>query len=204
MVGHKVAIVSDKPQTTRRAIRGVATAPDAPARAHRPPGRAAPARRADRAHAAPRRARAGRGRRGAVRASTATRASAAPGDRFIAEALAGAEVPVVDRGQQGRPARPRRTPWRRCRPPPSSAARRRDLPGLRAHRQGRRRRSSTTSPALLPEGPFYFPPEDEFSDQPESVHARRAGARAGARPHAPGGPARRRGPGRGDRASATA
>ena len=28
MVGHKVAIVSDKPQTTRRAIRGVVTAPD--------------------------------------------------------------------------------------------------------------------------------------------------------------------------------
>src|ERR1700761_9572577 len=28
IVGQKVAIVSDKPQTTRRAIRGVATAPD--------------------------------------------------------------------------------------------------------------------------------------------------------------------------------
>jgi len=28
IVGRKVAIVSDKPQTTRRAIRGVATAPD--------------------------------------------------------------------------------------------------------------------------------------------------------------------------------
>ena len=28
MVGQKVAIVSDKPQTTRRAIRGVVTAPD--------------------------------------------------------------------------------------------------------------------------------------------------------------------------------
>jgi GTP-binding protein Era len=28
LVGHKVAIVSDKPQTTRRAIRGVATGPD--------------------------------------------------------------------------------------------------------------------------------------------------------------------------------
>src|SRR3954453_7950419 len=28
IVGHKVAIVSDKPQTTRRAIRGVATTPE--------------------------------------------------------------------------------------------------------------------------------------------------------------------------------
>ena len=28
MVGHKVAIVSDKPQTTRRAIRGVVTVPE--------------------------------------------------------------------------------------------------------------------------------------------------------------------------------
>jgi GTPase len=28
IVGRKVAIVSDKPQTTRRAIRGVATTPD--------------------------------------------------------------------------------------------------------------------------------------------------------------------------------
>jgi len=28
MIGHKVAIVSDKPQTTRRAIRGVLTTPE--------------------------------------------------------------------------------------------------------------------------------------------------------------------------------
>ena len=42
------------------------------------------------------------------------------------------------------------------------------FPISRAHRQGRARRSSTTSPALLPEGPFYFPPEDH-SDQPEKV-----------------------------------
>ena len=28
LVGEKVAIVSDKPQTTRRAVRGVATAPE--------------------------------------------------------------------------------------------------------------------------------------------------------------------------------
>ena len=56
-----------------------------------------------------------------------------PGDRFIAEALRGAGVPVVDRRQQGRPARPRahrRRAAGRRRPRP----RRRDLPGLGAHR----------------------------------------------------------------------
>ncbi len=44
----KVAIVSDKPQTTRRAIRGVATTRRLAARARRPARRPAPARRADR------------------------------------------------------------------------------------------------------------------------------------------------------------
>ena len=38
MVGRKVAIVSDKPQTTRRAIRGVATACRRADRADRSPG----------------------------------------------------------------------------------------------------------------------------------------------------------------------
>ncbi len=50
VVGEKVAIVSDRPQTTRRAIRGVHQSGGLPDRARRPAGRPAPARRADRAH----------------------------------------------------------------------------------------------------------------------------------------------------------
>ena len=58
IVGGKVAIVSDKPQTTRREIRGDRHRRRLAARARRPARRAAPARRAHRAHAAPGGARA--------------------------------------------------------------------------------------------------------------------------------------------------
>ena len=109
-----------------------------PARADRPAGRPAPARRADRADAAPRGVRAGARPTPRCSSSTATRASAAPGDRFIAEALGQRQRAGRDRGQQGRPAR--------TTPAPSQAlpiaararaARGRGLPDLRAHRQGR-------------------------------------------------------------------
>ena len=66
VVGEKVAIVSDRPQTTRRAIRGVHQAEDVADRAGGPAGRAAPARRAHRAHGAPRAAGARRRRRRAA------------------------------------------------------------------------------------------------------------------------------------------
>ena len=68
IVGGKVAIVSDKPQTTRREIRGIATGADWQLVLVDLPGRAAPARRAHRADAAAGGARAGRLRRRAVRA----------------------------------------------------------------------------------------------------------------------------------------
>ena len=192
MVGRKVAIVSDKPQTTRRAIRGVRDrARPLPARAHRParacsaratrsPSACSAAWRPSSPSPTPR-----------CSCSTASRAWAGPGDRFIAEALAGAEGAGRDRRQQGRrdPPRPdRRRAAGRRRPRPG----RRGVPDLRPHRPRRGASSSSTSPALLPEGPFYFPPE-EVSDQSERVDARRAGPRAGAAPHPPGGPARRRG-----------
>ena len=69
IVGQKVAIVSDKPQTTRRAIRGVV---DRARRASSScstdlPGVQRPRDALTAAHAAPRRARAGGGRRRAVR-----------------------------------------------------------------------------------------------------------------------------------------
>ena len=90
IVGHKVAIVSDKPQTTRRAIRGVVDGPDRwqlvltdlPG-VQRP--RDALTQRMQR-RVEPELAESD----AALFVSTASRASAAPGDRFIAEALAGA------------------------------------------------------------------------------------------------------------------
>ena len=178
MVGRKVAIVSDKPQTTRRAIRGVVTAPERlPARADRPARRAAPARRADRAHAAARGVRAGRGRRGAVRRQRRPgrrrrRATASSPRRW-----ARASVPVaiavnkVDRLNHTRTVQALTIAAELGLPEaevfPISARTGRGVPALVDYLAG-----------LLPEGPFYFPPED-VSDQPEDVDARRAGARAG-------------------------
>ena len=54
---------------------------------------------------------------------------------------------------------------------------------------------------LLPEGPFYFPPED-FSDQPEDVMLAELVREQVLAAHPPGGPALGRGPDRGDRAGA--
>src|SRR6476619_940809 len=94
MVGHKVAIVSDKPQTTRRAIRGVVTAPgrfqlvltDLPGVQR--PRDALTERMQHRVESELAEADAAlfvvNGEQGV-----------GPGDRFIAEALAGSSVPVV-------------------------------------------------------------------------------------------------------------
>ena len=95
IVGRKVAIVSDKPQTTRRAIRGVATRDDVQLVLDRPPRRQAPARRA---HA-----------RGCSAGSSPSwprptppcscvngdQGVGGPGDRFIADRSRRAGVPVV-------------------------------------------------------------------------------------------------------------
>ena len=132
IVGAKVAIVSDKPQTTRRAIRGVATGPGLAARARRPSRRAAPARRAHRADAAPRRARARgrrrmpvrRQRRGGDRARATGSSPALLRDAPVPVVIAVNKIDRVSRAQSGGDApgggRPR--------------ARRRGLPGLGAHR----------------------------------------------------------------------
>ena len=111
IVGRKVAIVSDKPQTTRRAIRGVATGDDWQLVLVDLPG-----------VQRPRDALTERMQRRVERELADSDAAlfvlngeqgVGPGDRFIAEALARRGVPVVDRGQQDRPARPRRAPSRR-------------------------------------------------------------------------------------------
>ena len=87
LVGTKIVITSDKPQTTRTVVRGIVHRPDAPADPGRHPG---PAPAADAARGAAQRPGPhdlGRGRRGRACASRPTRRSG-PGDRFIVTELA--------------------------------------------------------------------------------------------------------------------
>ena len=121
------------------------------------------------------------------------------GDRFIAEALASARVPIaiavnkVDRLNHTRTVQALPIASELGLPEaevfPISARTGQGVPPLLDFLAG-----------LLPEGPFYFPPED-FSDQPEDVMLAELVREQVLQPHAPGGPARRRGPDRGDRAA---
>ena len=166
IVGRKVAIVSDKPQTTRRAIRGVATRPDdwqlvltdLPG-VQRP--RDALTERMQRtveSELADSDA--------ALMILNGDQGVGGPGDRFIAEALAGAKVPVVVAlNKVDRLNHPRTVAALQA------AA---DL-GLDAEvypisaRTGKGVRPLVDHlVSLLPEGPFYFP-SDEVSDQSERV-----------------------------------
>jgi GTP-binding protein Era len=166
MVGHKVAIVSDKPQTTRRAIRGVVTAPDrfqlvlTDLPGVQRPRDALTERMQHRVESELAEADAAlfvvNGEQGV-----------GPGDRFIAEALAGASVPVVIAvNKTDRLDRPRTVLALTAAAElglddaevfPVSARTGGGVPALVDHLVG-----------LLPEGPFYFPP-GEISDQPETV-----------------------------------
>ena len=167
MVGHKVAIVSDKPQTTRRAIRGVVTAPDhfqlvlTDLPGVQRPRDALTQRMQQRVESELREADA------ALFVVNGEQGVGGPGDRFIAEALAAAPVPVVlavnktDRLDRGRSVVALQAAADLGLPDadvfPVSARTGRGVPALVDHLAG-----------LLPEGPFYFPPE-EFTDQPEHV-----------------------------------
>jgi GTPase len=166
MVGHKIAIVSDKPQTTRRAIRGVVTAPqryqlvltDLPGVQR--PRDALTERMQRRVESELAEADA------ALFVVNGEQGVGGPGDVFIAEALAGSPVPVViavnkvDRLNRARTAAALQ-----------AAA---DLvPGAEVFPVSARTGGGVGSlvehlASLLPDGPFYFPP-DEVSDQPEQV-----------------------------------
>ena len=164
IVGAKVAIVSDKPQTTRRAIRGVATGPDFQMVLVDLPG-----------VQRPRDALTERMQRTVEHTLEESDAAllvvnaeqgVGPGDRFIAGALAGASLPVVaavnkvDRLDRARTAAALQATAELDVADeifPVSALRGTGVPPLVEH---------LTS--LLPEGPFYFPPE-ERTDQPEGV-----------------------------------
>ena len=167
MVGHKVAIVSDKPQTTRRAIRGVVTAPgryqlvvtDLPGVQR--PRDALTERMQKRVESELKEADA------ALVVVNGEQGIGGPGDLFIAEALADSPVPVVVAvNKADRLDRPRTVLALQKATElglgdvevfPVSARTGKGVGALVEHLAG-----------LLPAGPFYFPP-GELSDQPEHV-----------------------------------
>jgi GTP-binding protein Era len=164
IVGAKVAIVSDKPQTTRRAIRGVATGPDWQLVLVDLPGVQRP-RDALTERMQRRVERELEDADGCLFVLNAQE-GLGPGDRFIARLLGEAPVPViiavnkVDRANQSAVAETLQ-----------SAA---ELGVAEEIFPVSARRGTGVQPlvehlvALLPEGPFYFQPEQR-SDQPESV-----------------------------------
>ena len=167
MVGRKVAIVSDKPQTTRRAIRGVVTAPDefqlvlTDLPGVQRPRDALTARMQRRVESELAEADA------ALFVVNGEQGVGGGGDRWIADALGRANVPVaiavnkVDRLNHTRTVQALSIASELGLPEaevfPISARTGRGVPQLVGFLAG-----------LLPEGPFYFPPEDT-SDQPEHI-----------------------------------
>jgi GTPase len=167
LVGRKVAIVSDKPQTTRRAIRGVVTAPgryqvvltDLPGVQR--PRDALTTRMQRRVEAELAEADA------ALFVVNGEQGVGGGGDRFIAEAIGRSGVTAViavnkvDRLNRHNVVPALQTASELGLPDadvfPISARTGRGVPELLAHLV-----------TLLPEGPFYFP-EEEVSDQPETV-----------------------------------
>ena len=164
IVGRKVAIVSDKPQTTRRAIRGVATTDDSQLVLVDLPGVQRP--RDALTARMQRRVESELGDADAALLLVNAVQGIGPGDRFIAALLAGARTPVViavnkvDRSSQADTAATLQ-----------AAA---DLvPGAEVFpisaRTGEGLRALVDHlGSLLPPGPFFFP-ADERSDQAEEV-----------------------------------
>jgi GTPase len=164
IVGAKIAIVSDKPQTTRRAIRGVATTPEAQLILVDLPGVQRP--RDALTQRMQRRVESELGDADAALMLVNAEQGIGPGDRFIAQLLARSPVPVtiavnkVDRCNRAQTAAVLQAAADLGVAQeifPISARSGEGVAALVAHLGG-----------LLPEGPFYFPPEDR-SDQSESV-----------------------------------
>jgi GTPase len=165
MVGRKVAIVSDKPQTTRRAIRGVATRDDVQLVLTDLPGVQRPRdeltrRMQHRVEQELREADA------ALMVVNGEQGVGGAGDRWIAEALSRSTVPVVVAVNKiDRLDHPRTVAALQAAADfgldaevfPVSARTGSGVEPLVRHLAG-----------LLPAGPFYFPP-GEVSDQPEDV-----------------------------------
>ena len=165
LVGSHVAIVSVRPQTTRRAIRGVVTDLEA--------GRQLvlvdlPGVQRPRDVLTERMQH--RVERELADSDVALlvvngEEGVGPGDRFIARTLlaAGAELPVICAVNKADRLGPNETgpgPLRRRR----AGGRRRGLPDQRPHAARAWRRCSSGSASWCPEGPYMYPPEDT-SDQ---------------------------------------
>jgi len=164
IVGAKVAIVSDKPQTTRRAIRGVATGPDWQLVLIDLPGVQRP-RDALTTRMQRRVEQELEGADGCLFVVNAQE-GIGPGDRFIARLLAAAPVPVViavnkiDRAERSSVAATLQA---------SEELDVADEIFPVSARTGSGMRSLVDHlVSLLPEGPFYFEPQQR-SDQPEHV-----------------------------------
>ena len=165
LVGRKVAIVSDKPQTTRRAIRGVATRDDVQMVLTDLPGVQRPRdeltrRMQHRVEQELREADA------ALMVVNGEQGVGGAGDRWIADALSRSTVPVVVAVNKiDRLDHPRTVAALQAAADfgldaevfPVSARTGSGVEPLVRHLAG-----------LLPAGPFYFPP-GEVSDQPEDV-----------------------------------
>jgi GTP-binding protein Era len=164
LVGRKVAIVSDKPQTTRRAIRGVATAEDHQLVLVDLPGVQRP--RDALTERMQRRVERELADSDAALVVVNGEEGIGPGDRFIAQTLRGAEIPVVlavnkvDRLDRARTVQVLSAAAELDVAEdifPVSARTGRGVAALREHLA-----------ALMPSGSFLFPP-DEGSDQPLDV-----------------------------------
>jgi GTPase len=164
MVGRKVAIVSDKPQTTRRAIRGVATSRDAQLVLVDLPGVQRP--RDALTERMQRRVESELADSDAALFVVSGEEGIGPGDRWIAGLLREGGVPVVlavnkidriDRAHTVQALTEAATLDVADEIFPVSARTGRGVPELRDHLE-----------SLMPEGEFLFPP-DERSDQPLEV-----------------------------------
>ncbi len=164
MVGRKVAIVSDKPQTTRRAIRGVSTGEGTQLVLVDLPGVQRP--RDALTHRMQARVERELADDDAVLFVLNGQEGIGPGDRWIAGVLGRADVPVVIAvNKVDRLSRPHTVEVLSAAAGlgvgddvfPVSARTGKGVGALVEHLAG-----------LLPAGPFYFPPE-EVSDQPERV-----------------------------------
>jgi GTP-binding protein Era len=164
LVGRKIAIVSDKPQTTRRAIRGVATDDDAQLVLVDLPGVQRP--RDELTRRMQRRVESELGDSDAALFVLNAEEGVGPGDRFIAQALEGASVPVVIALNKVDRLRRPQILERLAEASglgvgddvfPISARTGEGVVPLAEHLR-----------ALLPESPFFFPPE-ESSDQSDAV-----------------------------------